>query len=201
VGKQRRNAAFGRLFTAGFLALAGVASLVYGVLELTGSIGNGDDAAQRAGAIIGGALGLFFLALGWFVFRQARSPALAGFAIELERPSLRRGETVEATVTLADPAAVTPETEVGLVCIEHHEVRTRGQNGSHYPATREDVAFEEWHELAPALERQSFSFVLPASGPYSHEGSVLSFEWRVSVRERQRLRADARSDAPLTVAP
>lgn len=202
MGSQRRTASGANLYLAALLVLAGLAFVVYGIVDFAdGSSDAASEGAQLAASLFAGTFGLAMMLIGYVLFRRARPRRLDGILVEVERAQLRRGDPVDATVTLEDPSAASPDMEVGLVCIEHYEERTTNAQGTSYPETREAAAFEEWRKLTPLPARQGFRFELPADGPYTHDGRVLSFEWRVTVRDPQRMRADARVDAELLVAP
>jgi hypothetical protein len=121
---------------------------------------------------------------------------LDGVSIALRRTDYRRGETVEAVVQPRADASFTP-LSAGLVCTERY-----WNEAKRYPDTDWATEWETWQELAPdtSLE-QPVSLTIPAGGPYSHEGTVLSISWAVVVRERRRLRADKTYLEPIWIDP
>ena len=86
------------------------------------------------------------------------------------------------------------------MCVERydHPVPTRGEDGEPAVERRigEEVAFESWLPAWRTEERQTVRFRIPPDAPYSHEGECLSFAWRVSAREPDRV---AEEVAPATI--
>lgn len=153
-----------------------------------------------------GVLALIFLVGMWLLARRFR-PAPAGhFEVLAQSLELRRGEELEADLTIHYPEDVGERLEVGLVCVERYdrpvsrripEGETRVERG-----IGEDVAYEAWLPAWRTEEDQVFRFRIPRDAPYSHEGECLSFAWRVTGREPDRVaEEDAVSDDPIWVFP
>ena len=141
-------------------------------------------------AIAGGliALAAVFWLVGWFVDRKKRRRNAPNLQVSLTRDVFVLGETVEPRVMVKNPARLEGELEVGLVCtcFYDYEYRTRTQHGETTSRqTRGVSAFEEWRPVEKVAE-QSITFALPDDAPYSHEGTAVSFAWKISARERRK---------------
>jgi hypothetical protein len=131
--------------------------------------------------------------------RHGRLRAAKGIELRLDTPEVARGGEVLATVTLPDAGAVR-RLEVGLVCTERYDVKDRSGDRT-TRETRRHVEYEAWRQAQPGLMQQTVRLTVPAHAPYSHEGTVLSFLWTVTVVERRDRRPDRHTDAPLWVKP
>lgn len=117
---------------------------------------------------------------------------------------VRRGEQIEALVTIGDPREL-GDVEVGLVCTEHYDekVSSRGSDGSttHSRSTREAVAHETWVPVESASGVQSVRFTIPPDAPFSYQGTCLSFTWELVARGRRPRRLDAQARHEIAVLP
>jgi hypothetical protein len=116
-------------------------------------------------------------------------PALSGVTVALPRTEYRRGEAVEPEV-----AGGEPELAVGLVCTERYLDVARELAR---PVPVSATEWESWLSLADGPP----SFVIPATAPYSHEGTVLSLSWSIVVRGPRRMRLDRTIRTPIWVSP
>ncbi len=152
-----------------------------------------------------GVLALVFIVGMWLLARRLRPAAVGHFEVLAEPLELRRGEEVEAELTIHYPEDVAPRIEVGLVCVERYDrpVASRNERGERVMERRiaEEVAYESWFPAWRTEEQQLISFRIPADAPYSYEGECLSFAWRVSAREPDRVAAEGASDDPIWVLP
>jgi hypothetical protein len=158
--------------------------------------------------------GQFPLWLFWILFAAVAGLVLAGIAHRYRRRlrprsdtveiaatgPARRGESVDVAITIRDGAHTGVRIKVGIFCLERYDVEESTKNSTRR-VTREDVAHEEWLEVSPSEAQQGLSFVVPAEGPYSYQGSCLSFEWRAEALEIARLRPDAVADCTFEVRP
>ena len=144
---------------------------------------------------------------GGYAFYRSRRPRVAGhLLIATEDRELRRGDEVRLRLEISDPQRVGERVEVGLQCrcwydiLEtHHSGSSGGTSRSR--TTHEEIAWEEWRPASRSERIQSFSFRVPVNAPFSHEGSCLTFAWRVSVREPVSMRADPSRHEPIWVLP
>lgn len=140
---------------------------------------------------------------GYRLISRARRTVAEHLHLEISPAALTRGETVKARLRIDGPPG--DDVEVGLVCTawydemtEHrHEGRTRRRR-----TITQAEAYGEWKPAnAGSTLEQMFEFVVPADAPFSHEGEVVAFAWRVSAREPARLARDPSQDIPIWVAP
>ncbi len=150
-----------------------------------------------------GALTIVFLVAMYVLVRRFR-PAEAGpFEVLADPLELRRGEEVEAELTIYDIERLDGRLEVGLVCVERYDRPTAagGDSAELRRETEEQVTYERWLPAWRTEEPQSFAFRVPTDGPYSYEGECLSFAWRVAAREPDRDTAGDGSGDPIWVLP
>jgi len=150
----------------------------------------------------------------WLIFAAVAGIALAGLARRYRRrlrprsetveiaasAPVRRGETVDVTITIRDGAHTGVRLRVGVFCLERYDVEESTKNSTRR-VTREDFAHEEWREVSASEAQQGLSFAVPAEGPYSYAGSCLSFEWHAEALEIARLRPDAVASCAFEVRP
>ena len=139
-----------------------------------------------AGGLI--VLALIFWVSGWLVDRKKRKRNAPNLQVALERDVFRLGETISPQVMVKNVSQVEGELEIGLICtcFYDYEYRTRTEHGtSTSRQTRSVAAFEEWRRIEKVGD-QSVSFTLPDDAPYSHEGTAVSFAWKVTARERRK---------------
>ena len=118
-----------------------------------------------------------------------------GLEVAADEELVARGGELEATVAAKNPKGL-GVLEVGLVCTETYEVS--GEDGS---GLSWGTAYESWTPLEPGTPRQTVRLRVPADGPYSYIGSVLSFRWEVVARGVRKRRVDARATFDLEVRP
>jgi len=152
-----------------------------------------------------GVLAVAFVVAMWVLARRLRPESVGHFEVLAEPLEVARGEEIAAELTIHYPEDVGARIEVGLVCVERydHPAPTRGEDGDPGVERRigEDVAFESWLPAWRTEERQTVRFRVPPDAPYSHEGECLSFAWRVSAREPDRVAEEGASDDPIWVLP
>lgn len=161
-----------------------------------------------AGGIAGAAA---FIGGGFAFYRQRRPRIARHLRLATEALELRRGDTVGCRLEITDPDRVGERIEVGLVCTVRYDVLEHrgqghggiGRTGSSGPrrTTHQETAYEHWVPASRSERLQPFSLTLPADQPYSHEGSCLSFAWRVTAREPTALRSDPSRHQPIWVLP
>jgi hypothetical protein len=117
-----------------------------------------------------------------------------GLQVGASEQELRRGEEVEALVTISSAGGLR-EAEVGLVCTEiydHEDTSTDVEGNTQISrATSAAIAHEAWVPVENTPDVQSVGFTVPPEAPFSYEGSCLSFKWEVVARGRRRRRLDA----------
>ncbi len=151
-----------------------------------------------------GGMALLTLLLAWFILSRGRPKRAVGFEVSASPVELRRGDTVTADLRINDAGKLDGELEVGLVCTEYYDVKREvaTQDGtSTQRVTQSVTAHERWTKAASDQQLQSFSFEIPETAPFSYEGSVLSFCWRVSAKVPRRGRRHPEADQPIWVRP
>lgn len=201
-GHQRRWQGVGRLVVAAILGVAGIGGIAYGIYDYAeGSSDAASQGAQLGASIAAAGMGLAAVAFAAILYLKARPPKARNYTLQPDRRELRRGEPVEATLSVERLDRVRDGAQVGIVCTEYYEVTKTDGKGNQYADTEEAVFYEDWHPVDRSQSHQRHVFELPEGAPYSHEGSVVSFEWRLTVRELRPMRPDARTDTPLWVRP
>ena len=179
-----------------------IAAVLYPILGI-GLLGGGVFlivAGQAAVAAIPIAMGIAFLALGFFFGRNRAGRRAQHLEITVERPELRRGETVGVRLRITDTSVAREQLEIGLECKQWYDVM-RGTGDNRRQETREETVVERFQRASPKEPIQSLSFDIPADAPFSYEGKLLSYAWRVTAREPASMRADKATDEPIWVHP
>ena len=133
--------------------------------------------------------------------RQAR-----GFQIGVSDQDVRRGEEVEALVTISRARGL-GDVEVGLVCTEYYACYSEGVSSadsggsSGGRATTYAIAHEAWLPVESAAGVQSVRLTIPPEAPFSYEGDCLSFKWEVVARGRRSRRLDAQARHEISILP
>jgi hypothetical protein len=156
-----------------------------------------------------GVLAVVFVVGMWVVARRFRPQASESAApfelLAVDQLDVRRGEELEAELTIYDPGELEERIEVGLVCVERYDrPESRRSDDGVVVEERgidEDVAYERWISAWRTEELQTVTFHVPQEAPYSYEGECLSFAWRVSAREVGRSDEDGVVDDPIWVLP
>jgi hypothetical protein len=155
-----------------------------------------------------GVLAVVFVVGMWIVARRFRPQApeeATPFEVLADQLDVRRGEELEAELTIFDPEDAGERIEVGLVCVERYDRpesrRTEDGTAVEVRGIGEQVAYEAWVPAWRTEEPQTVAFHVPPDAPYSYEGECLSFAWRVSARERGRSDECRSLDDPVWVLP
>ncbi len=185
--QSRRRRARRRLLKP---VLGGAAVLLVGLLAflalVAGSAGVGPSPALLAGLAAGALLcGGAYVLLRGRLSRTDRS-----LAVTVSPQHARRGETLRAALAAGGDGA---EIELGLVCRIVYDIESRADD-SPQRVTKTATVLEHW---APASLGEA-DLAIPADGPYSYEGSAVSFAWAVHAR-RAGARASSRP-APVWVS-
>ena len=144
--------------------------------------------------------GFFF---GAWRLRPQKPPS--HFTVSASPAQLRRGDEVTVHLEVSAPDKIGERLEYGLVCTAWYDDRqqqssSNGGGGSRRVSV-ETAAWESWIEASKSAGTQSVTLRVPEDGPFSYEGTCLSFAWRASAREPKRMAIDPRIDAPLWVGP
>jgi hypothetical protein len=127
-----------------------------------------------------------------------------GFEVGVGEQQLRRGEEVEALVTVSHSRGL-GDLEVGLICTESYDYRSTwtGDDGASQESreTAQAVAYEEWQPVESVSGAQSLRLRVPVEAPFSYKGECLSFKWEVAARGRRRHRLDTRAAQEISVLP
>jgi hypothetical protein len=131
-----------------------------------------------------------------------RSRLTRGLQVGASDPEVRRGEEVEALVTISSARGL-GDVEVGLVCTEYYALYSEGvsTDDSGGRATTYAIAHEAWLPIESAPGVQSVRLTIPPEAPFSYEGDCLSFRWEVVARGRRRRRLDAQAKHEISVLP
>lgn len=129
---------------------------------------------------------------------RAKHFSIATGAIEAER-----GDNVSARLELLSPEEVKGALRVGLVCTCRHDVleMSSGDSDTSHRVTKEVTAYEHWQDASASDRLQSYTFEIPSDGPFSHEGTCLSFAWSLRAEERRSARGDPFLSEPIWVSP
>jgi hypothetical protein len=123
-----------------------------------------------------------------------------GLEVSASEEEVRRGEDVEARVTISSPAGL-GDVVVGVVCTESYDEDSTDAEGNTSRSTREACAHEAWQPLESLAGVQSVRLPIPLAAPFSYEGSCLSFRWEVVARGVKRRRLDAQARHDISVLP
>ena len=126
-------------------------------------------------------------------------------SVEPDRWSLHRGEELALTLRIGKPKSERPKLEVMLACqvvyrVEVHEPTS--STGDYKNVTKRQDLFLERPDFDPSLPEQTFTFRIPEDVPFSHEGTIVSFEWFFVAKEARRwFQGDAGREAYIEVLP
>ena len=173
--------------------LARFAPLGFGLLFGGGVFGIGAPWFVGVAVVLAIVLGAVFI-------RVMRSRDVEHLRVSLDRTELRRGERVHVRVDVLDAERAGERLEVGLVCGVRYVVREARSSSDHGPSrtTRRDTAYDGWVEASPGL---ALPLEVPRSQPYSHDGKVLGFSWKVVVRDVRPRGVDKVVETPIRVLP
>jgi len=129
--------------------------------------------------------------------RQRRT---RGLQVDAGVHSVRRGEEVDALVTITSPKGL-GDLEVGVVCTEYFDEESTDSDGDTSRATVEEVAHEDWQPVEELTGVQSVCLAIPADAPFSYEGTCLSFKWELVARGHKSRGLDAQARSDLSVLP
>jgi hypothetical protein len=140
--------------------------------------------------------------------RRRRLAAKAGLEVDAPETSVRRGDEVEAHISISAPREV-GDLKVGVRCTELYDEEVDDDTGSsssvRIPSTRRKtsraVAYETWVPVDAVPGEQSARIAIPEEAPFSYAGDCLSFKWEVVAREARRHAVDAEATHELQVLP
>lgn len=197
-GRQSRQSAVGGVLFAALFGFFGVGFLL---IFIPVAILAGEPLMALAG--VGGAVA--FLSVSVAAYRRARPRIAKHFTLAIDAAEIRRGDAVTARVELVAPDKVSERVEVGLECEVRYDQRERRRDpdgGYEWRRTTNiERAYEQWVPLGTSQSVHSVRLEIPRDEPYSHEGSALSFSWKVTAREPTALRADPVRHEPIWVLP
>jgi hypothetical protein len=134
-----------------------------------------------------------------------RKRLTSGLDVDTSGQAPRRGEEIEALVTITGRPGKLGDVEVGLLCTEYYdEERTSTDSEGHtdtYSVTCDAIAYEAWLPVETAVGVQSVRFPIPPTAPFSYEGDCLSFKWEIVARGHRPHRLDAQASHDLSVLP
>ncbi len=130
-----------------------------------------------------------------------RQKLAKGLELRVEQLEARRGDEVQALVVITEVERL-GEIEAGLVCTEHYDedVHTGSDEGTSR-TTSTAIEHEVWQPVPSMQGEHAVSFTIPQRGPFSYEGSCLSFKWEVVARGHRERALDARASQELSVRP
>jgi hypothetical protein len=195
-----------RTLVAPFVGIVGTAMFAAGVWVAAGGRGPRFDRNEELyGGLFFGGMGLLCV-YGAFVIWEAgrpkRHPRLRGTRLAAGGEGLRRGD--EVSVTFTGRRTSDERLELGIACDERYDTEARVYSRGVSTVVRqtgEATVHEEWQTVPAGAVEHTVTFRLPSDAPYSHEGSCLSYAWRISARAVRPLRKDARHDEPIWVEP
>lgn len=121
--------------------------------------------------------------------------------VTVEPIELKRGEELRVVVAVGDPAQAGRRLEVDLLCTEWYDYRARDSHNNSRRVTRAAKAYGQTQAIEQSAGRHELAFTIPEQAPFSHEGEVVSFSWKVSVREERENRIDPVLERPIWVLP
>lgn len=128
-----------------------------------------------------------------------------GLQVTAGKQVARRGEEVEALVTISSPGKL-GNVEVGVACTEYYDeedtdtdMNTGNQSTSR--VTSDEIAHEAWLPVETISGPQSLRFTIPPDAPFSYRGACLSFKWEVVARGRRHRGLDAQARSEFSVLP
>ena len=128
-----------------------------------------------------------------------------GVSLQVEPIETARGQTVRAVLTVEPGHDEDGRLQVGLVCTQFYDVKkqvtdARGHSHTQRVIERNDV-FAEWRDVPAGTTSQTFTFTVPADGPFSYEGATVTWAYRLSARRPRAHHIDPHHDVPIWVRP
>ena len=182
-------------------ALFGLGFLAGAIALFATRNGGGSRSGKETGAVVFALVTLVFVLLAWWSYRRTVSdgPELRGVSLDLDRTEFRRGEQVN--VSLSCDAA--EHLEVGFLCTQFADVKRQAVDSNGYThdvrSINKSNVVEEWRQVPEGAQAQSFTFEIPAGGPFSYEGATVSWAYQVSVLTPRALRSDPHHKVPIWV--
>ena len=133
-------------------------------------------------------------------FHSLRKRLTRGLEVKSSTREVSRGQSLEASVTIAKGAKL-GAVQVGLFCTEAYAVEMQDTDGGTSQGTSWATAYEAWVPLAETPGVQTVRLDVPADGPYTYDGEILSFRWEVVARGVRKRRLDARAICLIVVRP
>jgi len=177
-----------------------------GAIALYVTRNHGSRSGHEVGAAVFAGMALLLACLGWFLSRRSLTsgPRARGVELQVERTEFRRGEQVPVMVRCEVQHTEGHQLQVGLVCTRYMDMKEQRYNqyGSYTVRETEPVdVITDWRDVPAGTAGESYTFAIPADGPFSYEGDTLSYAYRISAREPKRMRADPHRDVPIWVTP
>jgi hypothetical protein len=172
-GPQSRRGARGRPLGMGLLVLLVLGFVAGAVVLLIIAPHAKSPSGARVGAAVFGGVALLMLPLVLWAWRRLYPRQARYLDLRVEPIEVRRGDTVNATVTISDAAKLGERVEMGLVCTEYYDYKqtVSDQNGSHDQRTTSTVdAFATWTPVDGRALQQTLRFTVPSEAPFSFEG-------------------------------
>lgn len=203
-GRQSRRVARGTPWALALCTL-GAAALVIGavVLLLTARHAKSPTGA-RVGAVVLFVFGIGLTALAMWAYRRWRHHEPRYLELRVEPIELRRGDTITATLVIADAGKLGEELDLGLLCTEYYDQEkvAYNQNGEYKQrVTSSADTHAAWQKANRDQTQQSVRFTVPADATFSYEGGTVSWAWHVRALDRHPHRPDAYRDIPIWVSP
>jgi hypothetical protein len=137
--------------------------------------------------------------------RRRRLAAAAGLEVGAQVTPVRRGQEVEARVSISAPRAI-GDLKIGIRCTELYDEEVSEDTGSTGMSstrrkTYDAVAHETWVPVDAVPGELSARIAIPEDAPFSYAGDCLSFKWEVVAREIRRHAVDVEATHELQVLP
>ena len=173
-----------------------------GAIALYATRNTGSRSGHEVGAAVFAAGALIMFALGWFIFRRnvMGPPRAQAVDLRVEVTEFRCGAEVPVTLRRQTQPTEEHQLQVGLVCTRYMDVKEQRYNqyGSYTVRETEPVdVITDWRDVSSKARTQSFTFTIPADGPFSYEGDTVSYAYRISARERRKMRTDPHRDVAM----
>jgi hypothetical protein len=160
--------------------------------------------APSAGAarwVVGAAGGLLIVgARFWLGTQGARALDVSHLDLQLTSTVARRGQPVEVTLAVTEPARVRGRIDVTVACVESYAYKVHSDRSGPSRRTGHNALWQRPFALQP-LPSQSIRIDIPEEAPFSYDGDYVAYTWTVTATERVARGLDPVIELPLRVLP
>jgi hypothetical protein len=149
-----------------------------------------------------GAAGLVAIAAVriWLHTHGAKALDISHLNLELAQPAARRGDRVQATLTVLDQSRLRGQLRATIACTETYDYRVDSNRDNRGPRRRKRTR-ELWTTQVPIADGGALLFDLPRELPPTWEGTIVKYRWTLTVREHVERGLDPTIEMPLQVLP